>query len=63
MLSALTTKFLNYFKMADAIAVFYNINVMKINLRLNKACKKKIYHACKVQTDKSVPQVTVGITE
>ena len=47
-----------YFKMADTIAAFINVNFMKIKHYRIKACKKK-NHACKVRIDESVPGVTV----
>ena len=49
---------MSYFKMTDAIAVFFNVNVMEIKLRRIKAyIKKNILHVCKVWIDKSVQGV------
>ena len=56
----MTTSETFYFKMANAIVVFFNVNVMKINVTTLRHARKRIYHACLRWIDKSVPCVTMA---
>ena len=57
-----TTSETFYFIMAerDYSVVFFNVNVTKI---MRRHARKRIYKACKVWIDTSVPRVTARVTE